>query len=119
MSGAVICMPVILSISSSRPPYGFCTARGALPDPKCLTPQILESLTREETVQLLRGQSSSFAHGISKYRGVMRVAFQHGAKWEARICRVDDSRYLSLGTFDSEVTAVVQCFCHHDWHLPH
>ena len=36
---------------------------------------------------------------MSQYRGVTRH-HQHG-KWEARIGRVDGSKYLYLGTFDA------------------
>ncbi|KAL6767365.1 hypothetical protein ACKKBF_B34985 [Auxenochlorella protothecoides x Auxenochlorella symbiontica] len=59
----------------------------------------MEELTSDEVVSRLRRGSVGFARGASQYRGVTKH-HQHG-KWEARIGRVDGSKYLYLGTFES------------------
>ncbi|KAL4440679.1 hypothetical protein ABPG77_000388 [Micractinium sp. CCAP 211/92] len=53
----------------------------------------------EEVVSILRKGSVGFARGQSQYRGVTRHQ-QHG-KWESRLGKVDGSRYLYLGTYDT------------------
>jgi len=62
-----------------------------------------------ELVTLLRRRSSGFSRGASRYRGVTKhkgaTADAALAKWEARIGRVEGSRYVFLGTFLSETEA--------------
>ncbi|KAL4457536.1 hypothetical protein ABPG75_012401 [Micractinium tetrahymenae] len=53
----------------------------------------------EEVVSILRKGSVGFTRGQSQYRGVTRH-HQHG-KWESRIGKVDGSRYLYLGMYDT------------------
>ena len=45
--------------------------------------------------------------GQSKYRGVTR--HHHQGRWEARIGRVEGSKYIYLGTFSSETEAAKAC----------
>lgn len=61
--------------------------------------QSMQGLTSDEVVGLLRRGSVGFARGASRYRGVTKH-HQHG-KWEARIGRVEGSKYLYLGTYES------------------
>ncbi|KAJ3669006.1 hypothetical protein LUZ60_010956 [Juncus effusus] len=63
----------------------------------------MQSMTREEYLASLRRRSSGFARGVSKYRGVAR--HHHNGRWEARIGRVFGSKYLYLGTFDTQEEA--------------
>jgi hypothetical protein len=63
----------------------------------------LQAMSREEVVAGLRRGSSGFSRGASRYRGVTRH-HQHG-KWEARIGRISGSKYLYLGTYDTEEEA--------------
>ena len=63
----------------------------------------LQSMSREEVVAGLRRGSSGFSRGASRYRGVTRH-HQHG-KWEARIGRISGSKYLYLGTYETEEEA--------------
>ncbi|KDD72805.1 hypothetical protein H632_c2875p0, partial [Helicosporidium sp. ATCC 50920] len=71
--------------------YGLDEYGGAMED--------IQGLNCDEVVSLLRRGSVGFARGASQYRGVTKH-HQHG-KWEARIGRVDGSKYLYLGTFES------------------
>eukprot|EP01025_Chloroclados_australasicus_P039011 TRINITY_DN4026_c1_g1_i1.p1 TRINITY_DN4026_c1_g1~~TRINITY_DN4026_c1_g1_i1.p1 ORF type:complete len:702 (-),score=102.81 TRINITY_DN4026_c1_g1_i1:323-2428(-) len=65
--------------------------------------EVLNSMSKDEVVAMLRRNSSGFSRGASKFRGVTKH-HQHG-KWEARIGRVAGNRYLYLGTFSTEEEA--------------
>ncbi|KAL0029642.1 hypothetical protein WJX79_010174 [Trebouxia sp. C0005] len=62
----------------------------------------LQKLTKDEVRQLLMRKSSSFARGVSKYRGVTK---HKGGKWEARLGQSKTSKHSYLGLFDSEEDA--------------
>ncbi|KAL0055426.1 hypothetical protein WJX82_000331 [Trebouxia sp. C0006] len=62
-----------------------------------------EPLTRHQVVAKLKRSSTGFSRGQSKYRGVTR--HHHQGRWEARIGRVEGSKYIYLGTFSSETEA--------------
>ncbi|KAF5940033.1 hypothetical protein HYC85_021200, partial [Camellia sinensis] len=57
----------------------------------------MEGISREEFIGSLRRKGSGFSRGVSKYRGVAR--HHHNGRWEARIGRVFDNKYLYLGTY--------------------
>eukprot|EP00884_Botryococcus_braunii_P011934 jgi/Botrbrau1/20741/Bobra.0058s0069.1 len=63
----------------------------------------LQGMQREHVVSSLKRNSTGFARGQSKYRGVTK--HHHQGRWEARIGRVEGNRYLYLGTFDNEEDA--------------
>ncbi|PNH08542.1 AP2-like ethylene-responsive transcription factor BBM2 [Tetrabaena socialis] len=67
--------------------------------------ETLSGLTKETVVAMLRRGSTGFSRGASRYRGVTR--HHQPGKWEARIGRVGGSRYLYLGTFESEDAAAI------------
>ncbi|KAG6482629.1 hypothetical protein ZIOFF_059262 [Zingiber officinale] len=54
----------------------------------------MKGMSRENYLACLRRKSNGFSRGLSKYRGV--------ARWEARIKKDFDKKYLYLGTFESE-----------------
>lgn len=62
----------------------------------------LGSLTKEEFVHILRQQSTGFARGSSKFRG---VTLHKCGRWEARMGQYLGKKYIYLGLFDSEVEA--------------
>ncbi|XAR72082.1 hypothetical protein NMG60_11018586 [Bertholletia excelsa] len=64
--------------------------------------QQMKSLTKEEFVHILRRQSTGFARGSSKYRG---VTLHKCGRWEARMGQFLGKKYIYLGLFDSEVEA--------------
>lgn len=51
----------------------------------------VNTLSREEVQSMLRRGSSGFSRGASRFRGVTKHHQQ--GKWEARIGRVDGSKY--------------------------
>ncbi|KAG2641052.1 hypothetical protein PVAP13_2KG144300 [Panicum virgatum] len=62
----------------------------------------MKNWTKEEFVHILRRQSTGFARGSSKYRGVT----QHKCgRWEARMGQLLGKKYIYLGLFDSEIEA--------------
>ncbi|KAL5581164.1 hypothetical protein UlMin_013606 [Ulmus minor] len=61
-----------------------------------------KNLTKEEFVHILRRQSTGFARGSSKYRG---VTLHKCGRWEARMGQFLGKKYIYLGLFDSEVEA--------------
>eukprot|EP00216_Chloropicon_sp_CCMP2111_P003524 CAMPEP_0198238988 /NCGR_PEP_ID=MMETSP1446-20131203/4519_1 /TAXON_ID=1461542 ORGANISM="Unidentified sp, Strain CCMP2111" /NCGR_SAMPLE_ID=MMETSP1446 /ASSEMBLY_ACC=CAM_ASM_001112 /LENGTH=690 /DNA_ID=CAMNT_0043921507 /DNA_START=204 /DNA_END=2276 /DNA_ORIENTATION=- len=56
--------------------------------------------TKDELVSALRRNSSGFARGTSKFRGVTRRS-QNG-RWEARSASIGSRKYIYLGTFETE-----------------
>ncbi|CAL9123710.1 unnamed protein product [Musa textilis] len=60
------------------------------------------NLTKEEFVHILRRQSTGFARGSSKYRG---VTLHKCGRWEARMGQFLGKKYIYLGLFDSEIEA--------------
>ncbi|KAK1398497.1 Ethylene-responsive transcription factor RAP2-7 [Heracleum sosnowskyi] len=62
----------------------------------------MKSLGKEEFIHILRRQSTGFARGSSKYRG---VTLHKCGKWEARMGQFHGKKYIYLGLFDSEVEA--------------
>ncbi|KAL0053246.1 hypothetical protein WJX82_003131 [Trebouxia sp. C0006] len=70
-------------------------------DYSTLLPQ-LQKLTKDEVRQLLMRKSSTFARGVSKYRGVTK---HKGGKWEARLGQSKTRKHSYLGLFDSEEEA--------------
>ncbi|DBA91594.1 TPA: AP-2 complex subunit beta [Trebouxia sp. C0004] len=72
-------------------------------DYSTLLPQ-LQKLTKvyDEVRQLLMRKSSTFARGVSKYRGVTK---HKGGKWEARLGQSKTRKHSYLGLFDSEEDA--------------
>ncbi|KAL6755206.1 hypothetical protein V8C86DRAFT_2682524 [Haematococcus lacustris] len=67
--------------------------------------EILDTMDREECVNMLRRGSSGFARGTSRYRGVTRHMIQNA--WEAKIERVEGKRCVYLGKFALEREAAV------------
>ncbi|XP_022979558.1 ethylene-responsive transcription factor WRI1-like [Cucurbita maxima] len=63
----------------------------------------MRKVSKEEYLASLRRQSSGFSRGVSKYRGVAR--HHHNGRWEARIGRVFGSKYLYLGTYNTQEEA--------------
>ncbi|XP_064953781.1 ethylene-responsive transcription factor WRI1-like [Musa acuminata AAA Group] len=64
---------------------------------------MMHQISREECVASLRRRSDGFSRGVSKYRGVAR--HHQNGRWEARIGHVGGSKYLYLGTFDTQEEA--------------
>ncbi|KAL6636658.1 hypothetical protein ACP70R_024230 [Stipagrostis hirtigluma subsp. patula] len=62
----------------------------------------MRNWTKEEFVHILRRQSTGFARGSSKYRG---VTLHKCGRWEARMGQLLGKKYVYLGLFDSEVEA--------------
>ncbi|CAN8247301.1 unnamed protein product [Cochlearia groenlandica] len=62
----------------------------------------VQNLSKEEFVHILRRQSTGFARGSSKYRG---VTLHKCGRWEARMGQFLGKKYIYLGLFDSEVEA--------------
>ncbi|CAL9134827.1 unnamed protein product, partial [Musa textilis] len=62
----------------------------------------MRSLSKEEFVHILRRQSTGFARGSSKYRG---VTLHKCGRWEARMGQFLGKKYIYLGLFDSEIEA--------------
>nr|CAD1817579.1 unnamed protein product [Ananas comosus var. bracteatus] len=62
----------------------------------------MRNLTKEEFVHILRRQSTGFARGSSKYRG---VTLHKCGRWEARMGQFLGKKYIYLGLFDSEIEA--------------
>ncbi|XP_047311622.1 APETALA2-like protein 1 [Impatiens glandulifera] len=62
----------------------------------------MNNLSKEEFVHILRRQSTGFARGSSKYRG---VTLHKCGRWEARMGQFLGKKYIYLGLFDSEVDA--------------
>nr|AFV46180.1 spelt factor protein [Triticum aestivum]AHX56965.1 spelt factor protein [Triticum aestivum] len=62
----------------------------------------MRNWTKEEFVHILRRQSTGFARGSSKYRGVTP---HKCGRWEARMGQLLGKKYIYLGLFDSEVEA--------------
>lgn len=65
--------------------------------------EVMQNLTKEEYLALLRRKSNGFSRGVSKYRGVAR--HHHNGRWEARIGRVFGNKYLYLGTYSTQEEA--------------
>nr|AZL19519.1 transcription factor AP216 [Fragaria x ananassa] len=63
----------------------------------------MSNYTKEEFVQILRRQSTGFARGSSKYRG---VTLHKCGRWEARMGQLLGKKYIYLGLFDTEIEAV-------------
>ncbi|XP_023532216.1 ethylene-responsive transcription factor RAP2-7-like isoform X1 [Cucurbita pepo subsp. pepo] len=64
--------------------------------------KLMENLSKEEFVHILRRQSTGFSRGSSKYRG---VTLHKCGRWEARMGQLLGKKYIYLGLFDSEVEA--------------
>ncbi|GJM97062.1 hypothetical protein PR202_ga13960 [Eleusine coracana subsp. coracana] len=62
----------------------------------------MRNWTKEEFVHILRRQSTGFARGSSKYRG---VTLHKCGRWEARMGQLLGKKYVYLGLFDSEIEA--------------
>ncbi|KAL5217653.1 hypothetical protein ABZP36_018337 [Zizania latifolia] len=62
----------------------------------------MRNWTKEEFVHILRRQSTGFARGSSKFRG---VTLHKCGRWEARMGQLLGKKYIYLGLFDSEVEA--------------
>ncbi|CAL9096722.1 unnamed protein product [Musa textilis] len=62
----------------------------------------MRNLTREEFVHILGRQSTGFARGSSKYRG---VTLHKCGRWEARMGQFLGKKCIYLGLFDSEIEA--------------
>ncbi|KAJ1288689.1 hypothetical protein BS78_02G107200 [Paspalum vaginatum] len=62
----------------------------------------MRNWSKEEFVQILRRQSTGFARGSSKYRG---VTLHKCGRWEARMGQLLGKKYIYLGLFDSEIEA--------------
>ncbi|CAI0548540.1 unnamed protein product [Linum tenue] len=62
----------------------------------------MKNLTKEESVHILRRQSTGFSRGSSKFRG---VTLHKCGRWEARMGQFLGKKYIYLGLFDSEVEA--------------
>ncbi|KAF0908265.1 hypothetical protein E2562_023883 [Oryza meyeriana var. granulata] len=62
----------------------------------------MRNWTKEEFVHILRRQSTGFARGSSKYRG---VTLHKCGRWEARMGQLLGKKYIYLGLFDSEIEA--------------
>ncbi|KAG8038402.1 hypothetical protein GUJ93_ZPchr0355g2818 [Zizania palustris] len=62
----------------------------------------MHNWTKEEFVHILRRQSTGFARGGSKYRG---VTLHKCGRWEARMGQLLGKKYIYLGLFDSEIEA--------------
>nr|XP_009416102.1 PREDICTED: floral homeotic protein APETALA 2-like isoform X1 [Musa acuminata subsp. malaccensis] len=62
----------------------------------------MRNLSKEEFVHILRRQSTGFARGSSKYRG---VTLHKCGRWEARMGQFLGKKYIYLGLFDSEIEA--------------
>ncbi|KQK20296.1 floral homeotic protein APETALA 2 isoform X2 [Brachypodium distachyon] len=62
----------------------------------------MKNWTKEEFVHILRRQSTGFARGNSKYRG---VTLHKCGRWEARMGQLLGKKYIYLGLFDSEIEA--------------
>ncbi|KAK9920802.1 hypothetical protein M0R45_029348 [Rubus argutus] len=62
----------------------------------------MSHFTKEEFVHILRRQSTGFARGSSKYRG---VTLHKCGRWEARMGQLLGKKYIYLGLFDSEIEA--------------
>ncbi|CAA6670268.1 unnamed protein product [Spirodela intermedia] len=65
----------------------------------------MEGQSKEEYISFIRRKSSGFSRGVSKYRGVAR--HHKNGKWEARIGRVFDNKYLYLGTYATQEEAAM------------
>uniref|UniRef100_A0A0E0AHF4 AP2/ERF domain-containing protein n=1 Tax=Oryza glumipatula TaxID=40148 RepID=A0A0E0AHF4_9ORYZ len=63
---------------------------------------LMRNWTKEEFVHILRRQSTGFARGSSKYRG---VTLHKCGRWEARMGQLLGKKYIYLGLFDSEIEA--------------
>ncbi|QDZ25674.1 AP2-like ethylene-responsive transcription factor [Chloropicon primus] len=66
--------------------------------------QILRHCTQEEVVAHIRRQSSAFARGRSRYRGVSGTE----GRWEARIGKYDGKKNATFGFFETEEDAARQ-----------
>ncbi|GAB2272351.1 AP-2 complex subunit beta [Dionaea muscipula] len=62
----------------------------------------MKNLTKEEFVHILRRQSTGFARGSSKFRG---VTLHKCGRWEARMGQLLGKKYIYLGLYDSEIEA--------------
>ncbi|TVU39908.1 hypothetical protein EJB05_13352, partial [Eragrostis curvula] len=62
----------------------------------------MRNWSKEEFVHILRRQSTGFARGSSKYRG---VTLHKCGRWEARMGQLLGKKYIYLGLFDSEIEA--------------
>ncbi|KAL6839064.1 hypothetical protein ACP4OV_031118 [Aristida adscensionis] len=62
----------------------------------------MRNWSKEEFVQILRRQSTGFARGSSKYRG---VTLHKCGRWEARMGQLLGKKYIYLGLFDTEIEA--------------
>ncbi|KAG8061513.1 hypothetical protein GUJ93_ZPchr0003g17719 [Zizania palustris] len=62
----------------------------------------MRNWTKEEFVHILRRQSTGFARGSSKFRG---VTLHKCGRWEARMGQLLGKKYIYLGLFDSELEA--------------
>ncbi|XP_071709974.1 AP2-like ethylene-responsive transcription factor TOE3 isoform X2 [Rutidosis leptorrhynchoides] len=62
----------------------------------------IKNLTKEEFVHVLRRQSTGFARGNSKYRG---VTLHKCGRWEARMGQFLGKKYIYLGLYETELEA--------------
>ncbi|KAL6639576.1 hypothetical protein ACP70R_023306 [Stipagrostis hirtigluma subsp. patula] len=62
----------------------------------------MRNWSKEEFVHIIRRQSTGFARGSSKYRG---VTLHKCGRWEARMGQLLGKKYIYIGLFDSEIEA--------------
>ncbi|KAL5715989.1 AP-2 complex subunit beta [Ranunculus cassubicifolius] len=62
----------------------------------------MNNLTKEESVHVLRRQSTGFPRGSSKFRG---VTLHKCGRWEARMGQFLGKKYVYLGLFDTQIEA--------------
>ncbi|KAK1374148.1 AP2-like ethylene-responsive transcription factor [Heracleum sosnowskyi] len=65
----------------------------------------MQNSTKEVHVATLKRKSNGFSRGVSQYRGVAK--HHSNGRWEARIGRIDEKKYMYLGTYGSQEEAAI------------